>query len=397
MNRTVIVFWKELREVLRDRRVLFSTVISPLLITPLLLWGIGVAVQQRQESAQKQVLPIAVVAPAGGRELISAMERESFVVRRVEGRPQAEALLRNRQVKAAVLLDEQFDQKVRNEGTAQMVVLFDPLNDTSRDAVTRLKALTDALNAQWLQQRLARRFMGAEFVQPIAVRTQALQTENPVGNLILSIFLPYVIVLSAFFGAVSPAFDLVAGEKERGTIETLLATPASRRQIVWGKFLTVAVVCLIAAIFAMLGMLVAFALPTSSRVFMEQASRFSISAQAVGTLLITLLPLAVFYSATLIIISTFARNQKEAQTYLIPLSSLVVLPAVASMFVRTESAIWLSVVPVLNSAIIIKQVLTGIVDIQFVLFSLLVSCAIAAITLQIATRLFERETILLSS
>lgn len=397
MNRTVIVFWKELREVLRDRRMLFSTVISPLLITPLLLWGIGVAVQQRQESAQKQVLPIAVVAPAGGRELISAMERESFVVRRVEGRPQAEALLRNRQVKAAVLLDEQFDQKVRNEGTAQMVVLFDPLNDTSRDAVTRLKALTDALNAQWLQQRLARRFMGAEFVQPIAVRTQALQTENPVGNLILSIFLPYVIVLSAFFGAVSPAFDLVAGEKERGTIETLLATPASRRQIVWGKFLTVAVVCLIAAIFAMLGMLVAFALPTSSRVFMEQASRFSISAQAVGTLLITLLPLAVFYSATLIIISTFARNQKEAQTYLIPLSSLVVLPAVASMFVRTESAIWLSVVPVLNSAIIIKQVLTGIVDIQFVLFSLLVSCAIAAITLQIATRLFERETILLSS
>jgi len=397
MNRTVIVFWKELREVLRDRRMLFSTVISPLLITPLLLWGIGVAVQQRQESAQKQVLPIAVVAPAGGRELISAMERESFVVRRVEGRPQAEALLRNRQVKAAVLLDEQFDQKVRNEGTAQMVVLFDPLNDTSRDAVTRLKALTDALNAQWLQQRLARRFMGAEFVQPIAVRTQALQTENPVGNLILSIFLPYVIVLSAFFGAVSPAFDLVAGEKERGTIETLLATPASRRQIVWGKFLTVAVVCLIAAIFAMLGMLVAFALPTSSRVFMEQASRFSISAQAVGTLLITLLPLAVFYSATLIIISTFARNQKEAQTYLIPLSSLVVLPAVASVFVRTESAIWLSVVPVLNSVIIIKQVLTGIVDIQFVLFSLLVSCAIAAVTLQIATRLFERETILLSS
>lgn len=397
MNRTVIVFWKELREVLRDRRVLFSTVISPLLITPLLLWGIGVAVQQRQESAQKQVIPIAVVAPAGGRELISAMERESLVVRRAEGRPQAEALLRNRQVKAAVLLDEQFDQKIRSEGTAQMVVLFDPLNDTSRDAVTRLKALTDALNAQWLQQRLARRFMGAEFVQPIAVRTQALQTENPVGNLILSIFLPYVIVLSAFFGAVSPAFDLVAGEKERGTIETLLATPASRRQIVWGKFLTVAVVCLMAAIFAMLGMLVAFALPTSSRVFMEQASRFSISAQAVGTLLIILLPLAVFYSATLIIISTFARNQKEAQTYLIPLSSLVVLPAVASMFVRTESAIWLSAVPVLNSAIIIKQVLTGIVDIQFVLLSLLVSCVIAAVTLQIATRLFERETILLSS
>lgn len=397
MNRTLIVFWKELREVLRDPRVLFSTIVSPLLITPLLLWGIGIAIQQRQESAQKQVLPIAVVAPAGEQELMSALEREIFVVHRVEGREQAETLLRNRQVKAAILLDEQFDQKVHNEGTAQMVVLFDPLNDTSRDAVTRLKALTDALNAEWLKQRLARRFMGVEFVQPIAMRTQAMQTQNPAGNLILSIFLPYVIVLSAFFGAVSPAFDSVAGEKERGTIETLLATPASRQQIVWGKYLTVVVVCLMAAVFAMLGMLIAFALPTSSRVFMEQASRFGISASAVGILFITLLPLTVFYSAILIIISTFARNQKEAQTYLIPLSSLIVLPAVASMFVRTESAFWLSAVPVLNSAIIIKQVLTGIVDMRFVLFSLFISCAIAAATLQIATRLFERETVLLSS
>lgn len=397
MNRTFIVFWKELREVMRDRRVLFSTILSPLLITPLLLWGIGMMVKQREESTHREVIPVAVVAPKGGQEMTQAMEGRGFAVRRVEERSQAETLLRNRQVKAVVLLDEQFDQRLYHESTAQVQVLFDPLNDTSRDAVTRLRALTDALNAEWLQRRLARRFMTTEFAQPIAMRTQAIQTENPVGNLILSIFLPYVIVLSAFFGAVSPAFDLVAGEKERGTIETLLATPASRRQVVWGKFLTVAVVCLIAAIFAMLGMLLAFALPTSSRVFMEQAGRFSISVPAIGTLIITLLPLTVFYSATLIIVSTFARNQKEAQTYLIPLSSLVVLPAVASMFVRTESALWLSAVPVLNSAVIIKQVLTGIVDVRFVLFSLLVSCVIAGISLQIATRLFERETVLLSS
>lgn len=397
MNHTMIVFWKELREVLRDRRVLFSTIISPLLMTPLLLWGIGMMVRQREESAQKVVIPVAVVAPGGGQELIAVMKDRGFTVHQTQERQQAEAMLKKRQVGAVVVLDERFDQKLHNESTAQVQVLFDPLSDTSRDALTRLRSLADEFNARWLQKRLARRFIGAEFAQPIAVRTQAIQTEHPAGNLILSIFLPYVIVLSAFFGAVSPAFDLVAGEKERGTIETLLATPASRRQIVWGKFLTVAVVCMTAALFAMIGMLVALALPTSSRVFMEQAGSFSISAQAIALLLVTLLPLTVFYSATLTIISTFARNQKEAQTYLIPLSSLIVLPAVASMFVRTESAIWLSAVPVLNSAIIIKQVLTGIVDTPFVLLSLLISCVVAMVTLQIATRLFERETILLSS
>lgn len=397
MNRTFVVFWKELREVLRDRRVIFSTVVSPLLLTPMLLWGVGMMVRQREESARKVVIPIAVIAPQGGEEFVSALEEGGFAVQRVTERKQAEAMLRNRQVKAVALLDERFDERLHNESTAKVVVLYDPLNDSSRDAVQRLKALSDHLSAEWVQRRLARRFIGREFTQPLAMVTQAIQTENPAGNLILSIILPYVIVLSAFFGAVSPAFDLIAGEKERGTIETLLATPASRRQIVWGKFLTVVAVCMVAAIFAMLGMLLAFATPAGSRIFMEQATRFSLSLPAFGTLLITLLPLTVFYSAVLTIISTFARNQKEAQTYLIPLSTLIVLPAVASMFAHTESGLWYAVVPVLNSAIIIKQVLTGIVEPSFMVLSLLVSVLVAAITLQIATRLFEQETVLLSS
>lgn len=397
MNRTWTVFWKELREVLRDRRVLFSTVVSPLLFTPLLLWGIGLMVQQRVESARKVTIPTAVVAPRGGEGFLQTLEENGFRLQRVVGRERAEAMLRQRQVWAVVLLDEQFDERLQNESTAKVVVLFDPLNESSREAVQRVKMISDQLSAQWVQQRLARRFIGAEFTQPLALVTQPIETENPVGNLFLSIILPYVIVLSGFFGAVSPAFDLIAGEKERGTLETLLATPASRQQIVWGKFLTVAAVCLVAALFAMLGMLLAFSLPASSHLFTEQVGKFNLPPLALVALLITLLPLSVFYSAILTIISTFARNQKEAQTYLIPLSTLVVLPAVASMFARTESGLWLAGVPILNSAMIIKQVLTGVLDPLFVTTSLLASALVAVVSLHIATRLFERETILLSS
>lgn len=397
MNRTWTVFWKELREVLRDRRVLFSTVVSPLLFTPLLLWGIGLMVQQRVESARKVTIPTAVVAPRGGEGFLQTLEENGFRLERVAERERAEAMLRQRQVWAVLLLDEQFDERLQNESTAKVVVLFDPLNESSREAVQRVKTLTDQLSAQWVQQRLAQRFIGAEFTQPLALVTQPIETENPVGNLFLSIILPYVIVLSGFFGAVSPAFDLIAGEKERGTLETLLAAPASRRQVVWGKFLTVATVCMVAALFAMLGMLLAFSLPASSHLFAEQVGKFNLPPLALAALLITLLPLSVFYAAILTIISTFARNQKEAQTYLIPLSTLVVLPAVASMFARTESGLWLAGVPILNSAMIIKQVLTGVLDPAFVTISLLASALVAVVSLHVATWLFERETILLSS
>lgn len=397
MNRTATVFWKELREVLRDRRVLLSTVVSPLLLTPLLLWGIGWMVQQRIESVQKVAIPIAVVAPRGGAEFLQALQAHGFMVQRATDPESAKTMLRQRRVSVVALLDEQFDERLQNESTAKVVVLYDPLNESSRDALQRLQALAEQLSAQWVQQRLARRFIGAEFTRPLALMPQPLETENPVGNLLLSIILPYVIVLSGFFGAVSPAFDLIAGEKERGTLETLLATPASRQQIVWGKFLTVATVCMAAALFAMLGMLLAFSLPTSTHLFAEQAGKFSVSPLALAALLITLVPLSVFYSALLTIISTFARSQKEAQTYLIPLSTLIVLPAVASMFVRTDSGIWPAMVPILNSAMIIKQVLTGILDPTFVALSLLMSALVAIVSLQVATRLFERETVLLSS
>lgn len=397
MNRTATVFWKELREVLRDRRVLLSTVVSPLLLTPLLLWGIGWMVQQRVQSVQKVAIPIAVVAPRGGAAFLQALQAHGFMVQRATDPESAKTMLRQRRVSVAALLDEQFDERLQNESTAKVVVLYDPLNESSRDAVQRLQALAEQLSAQWVQQRLARRFIGAEFTRPLALMPQPLETENPVGNLLLSIILPYVIVLSGFFGAVSPAFDLIAGEKERGTLETLLATPASRQQIVWGKFLTVATVCMAAALFAMLGMLLAFSLPTSTHLFAEQVGKFSVSPLALAALLITLVPLSVFYSALLTIISTFARNQKEAQTYLIPLSTLIVLPAVASMFVRTDAGIWPAMVPILNSAMIIKQVLTGMLDPTFVALSLLLSALVAIVSLQIATRLFERETVLLSS
>jgi len=319
------------------------------------------------------------------------------MVQRATDPESAKTMLRQRRVSVVALLDEQFDERLQNESTAKVVVLYDPLNESSRDALQRLQALAEQLSAQWVQQRLARRFIGAEFTRPLALMPQPLETENPVGNLLLSIILPYVIVLSGFFGAVSPAFDLIAGEKERGTLETLLATPASRQQIVWGKFLTVATVCMAAALFAMLGMLLAFSLPTSTHLFAEQAGKFSVSPLALAALLITLVPLSVFYSALLTIISTFARSQKEAQTYLIPLSTLIVLPAVASMFVRTDSGIWPAMVPILNSAMIIKQVLTGILDPTFVALSLLMSALVAIVSLQVATRLFERETVLLSS
>lgn len=397
MNRTATVFWKELREVLRDRRVLLSTVVSPLLLTPLLLWGIGWMLQQRIESAQKVAIPIAVVAPRGGAEFLQALQAHGFMVQRATDPASAKTMLRQRRVSVVALLDEQFDERLQNESTAKVVVLYDPLNESSRDALQRLQALAEQLSAQWVHQRLARRFIGAEFTRPLALMPQPLETENPVGNLLLSIILPYVIVLSGFFGAVSPAFDLIAGEKERGTLETLLATPASRQQIVWGKFLTVATVCMAAALFAMLGMLLAFSLPTNTHLFAEQAGKFSVSPLALAALLITLVPLSVFYSALLTIISTFARSQKEAQTYLMPLSTLIVLPAVASMVVRTDSGIWPAMVPILNSAMIIKQVLTGILDPAFVALSLLMSALVAIVSLQVATRLFERETVLLSS
>jgi sodium transport system permease protein len=211
-------------------------------------------------------------------------------------------------------------------------------------------------------------------------------------------FIPYVLALSAFSGGMTSATDQIAGEKERGTLETLLVSPASRRQIVTGKFCAVACVCLTSGLLSVVGLIIPLSLHAGGYLF-GGANLGGLSFSVGSALLIALaqIPLALLFSGLLVAISSFSRNPKEASTYQGPLIMLILIPAMGTMFASTDQPISTAFIPIFNSTLMIKQVLAGVHDPSFIMAAILSSIIYAAVGIVIATLIFDNEKILLKT
>src|SRR5205085_493720 len=205
--------------------------------------------------------------------------------------------------------------------------------------------------------------------------------EGKGANEILLSLIPYLVVFLAFVGGVSAAADLIAGEKERNTLETLLISPVPRTKIVLGKFLSLASICLFSSMSGLAGILLASGmhLPGSAALFKDGAG---IGPGAIGAILLVMLPTVALFASVLIAVSAYAKNTREAQTYLSIGSIAVALPSVFSQFLGfTEfgSSRWINAIPVLNASSAIRNALTGRLDATSLALTAGLSAAIALI------------------
>jgi sodium transport system permease protein len=195
-----------------------------------------------------------------------------------------------------------------------------------------------------------------------------------------------------------PAIDLTAGEKERGTIETILCSPVSRVHLVLGKFFMVLTASLFTGLLAILSMGLTFAAGKKILESLEPVNDWglslAISAKAVICVFLMMVPLAVLLSAALLAIALFAKSYKEAQSYLSPLTVFVILPAVVSVLPGVELNAGLALIPVLNTSLISKEIVAGTYHWNYIALIFASSCVYAAAALAVAIRLFQREDVL---
>ena len=207
-------------------------------------------------------------------------------------------------------------------------------------------------------------------------------------------FLPYIVILMALTGAMYPAIDLTAGEKERGTLETLLVSSVNRIDIVLGKFLTVFTASIVTATLAVGSMAVTGMglLGTAS----EVASEFNFSIEPLGVFLMVMamVPLGAIFASLLMTLSLFAKSYREAQSYITPLMFVVIIPAMASLMPDTELNKELAFVPVLNVSMMMKDALMGNIDPGSLVMTMVVNLVLAACGLLLVLRMFQRESVL---
>jgi len=392
----MVVFRKEFKEIFRDSRTTFNIIISPLLITPLLFAIIGVAVQGQVKKAEKETIPVAIVGLAKSPTLQENLKGVPNIEWKEKSRAEAEEAIRKRDIRAAVVIPEDAEQRLAENRTVTLSLLVDEGSQSSMQAGQRLETVIVERGQRVVAQRLIEQGLSSELATPLQIKQQPVTGGGSAATLILTSILPYVLAVSAIMGGVSAANDSVAGEKERGTLETLLVSPASRRDLVLGKFLAVAGVSLVSSLLSVIGLLWPFFVPLKVFEWMTRGG-LTLSPTAIVTMILVQIPLAVLGAGLLLTISTYAKNQKEAQTYLAPVLLVTTVAAMMSMFLKMDSGIIYSAVPILNAALTLKGALEGTLNPVFVAVASVTSFVYAGLAVAISAYLFQKEEVLLKA
>jgi sodium transport system permease protein len=263
----------------------------------------------------------------------------------------------------------------------------------------RLEKFFRDLRDRAIRERLEAKHLPENMVRPFDIKQQNVASPEKVGGALIGGLVPYFIILLCLTGAMYPAMDLTAGEKERGTIETILCSPVSRTHLVLGKFLMVLTASVATGVLSVISMVASFGagkklLQGVANGAADTILQITVTGKAVISVFTMVLPLAVLFSAALLAIALFAKSYKEAQSYISPLMIVVVLPAVAAVLPGVELNTALALVPVLNTSLISKEIMTGTYHWKYIALIFASSCIYAAGAIAIAVKLFQREDVL---
>ncbi len=353
-----IIFRREVRDQVRDRRTLFMIFALPILLYPIL--GLGVikfASALEQKPRQVVVVgteylpktpallntsgdgfdPALFDVPGEAKRLVVRQESASGPWGDQELRQRA---IRDGDVSAVMVIPGDLPAQLQRDNASEIdiPIQYNSVDEPSQITYLRLRELVVRWRESIVDSRLKRDQKSRSYAEPIQVRAEDVATAREVGGSVWGRLFPFLLVMMSLTGAFYPAVDLCAGEKERGTMETLLISPASRSEIVLGKFFTVMLASVTTAVLNLLSMgLTGAQLARQVGAFSAETARASAAPapsviapptiQAAFWMLLLLIPLAAFFSAVCLALAILARSMKEGQYYMTPLY-LVCMPLV---------------------------------------------------------------------
>lgn len=429
---TLIVFAKEMKDILRDRRTLISMVLVPILFYPIISIGMGAVISSQIEKSRAAVHDILVLpegaAPALRESLLAepqirAVPGDSIRALLLEyaradsqiqaswveavfspaGESLADSLkqrvyyaaIAEKWIRAAVELPVGLRARIAAGDSVVMGIFADETDIKSESAGDNIRNWARVVRDSLVDLRLAAEGMDRRALHPYWIASTDVAPIAKKSGVILAMILPYMLMILTMTGGMYPALDITAGEKERNTLETLLAAPVARWELAVGKFLAVLTAGLVTMLLATTSM--TFSMTMGAAQFDSgsgTAIPFAISATTIGWVVLLMIPMSVFFSALLIAVAIAARSFKEGQSYVTPILMGVIIPAMVSFVPGIELNWGLAVVPVVNLCLALKEVLLGIHDPLLIAVVFFSTTVYAAFALFVATRMFERESVL---
>ncbi len=381
-----IVYRKELRDLLRDWRTIMSMVIVPVIVVPILM----LAVVKTATVTMKEKPKVMLLGAEGSPETAAALRGlKKFDL--VQASPDYTNLISNKKIRAAVEIPKDFDAALEGERKSTVRIYTYEGEPKSMLAVQQLEEFFRHRREELVRRRLLERSLPETLVTPYDIERTNVASPRQVGGLVIGMILPYLMIVMCLAGAIYPAVDLTAGEKERGTLETLLCSPVTRTQLVLGKMLVVLTVSLATAVLSISANGTALLYLKSG---LPARVPLSLDPLALAGVCAMMMPLAVFVAALAVAAGLFARSSKEANTYLQPMLLLAIVPAMVAMLPGVEFNYRLGLVPILNISLLCKELLTGACHWGHVLVVFGSMTLYAALAVAAAVALFKRESVL---
>jgi sodium transport system permease protein len=400
LNAVGIVYRKEFTEWVRDRRTLISTVLVPLFLFPIIMVGFSALAVVMVGKAEKETPKIMILGGEDSPQLLAELGKAKDL-EIVPYHANWKEQISDKEIRAAVEIPAGF-QTALEKGAAKTVKIYYYEGELkSRFGAEHIEKALKDYREQVVKDRLSAKNVPAAVLTPFDVRQENVAPPEKVSGATVGGFIGYMVVLLCMTGAMYPAIELTAGEKERGTMETILSSPISRMNLVLGKFLLVLSAALTTAALSVMSMGISF---SALRRFNMSSGRgeaagllLQLGPKAIGSIFMMALPLAVLFSAVLMTIALFAKSYKEAQSYLTPMTFLVVIPAVASLLPGVELTPKLALIPILNTSLVCKEIMTGTYHWSSIAVIFASTCVYAGVALFLAFKTFQRESVLFRS
>ena len=385
---------KEMLDVLRDKKTVVMMLVVPVILYPLIFIGAMQVMAMISSNMEEQNYRIAVDAEDEGAILheLTQYDDSSYTITIVdpESIDDYESALQNEELDVYVHGDVkdgelQYDvyyiSSVTNSSYAMNIVM--DVFDEYREELTRGKIKDAGLDIH-------------EILEPISYQKQdTASNEQSLGSIMGSI-LPFMLVVSLIMGTMYPAIDTTAGERERGTLETILTLPVSNRQLIVSKFLTVAVIGMVSAllnIISMGGIAVYMykVLDMQTDVASFDMGKFY-PAILVGIL--TIFAFSLFISAVTMCVTSFAKSYKEANNYITPLMLVVMFTGYIGFIPNVELTQTMAMIPVANICLLIKNILVFKIDYMIIAMVLISNIAYAVFAILFLSKIYDSEAIL---
>ena len=378
MSKWQTLLVKEIVHLFRDTKTIVQTVVVPTFITPLLIGAVIWYISSIAVDEGKKTYDVAVYDEVNTELTVKLQESDRLNIVLMDSIDQVIDDVTNDNSEIGISFGSDFTSQLENNLSGEVTIYSKNLDNFSQ-AQGIVSDVIDDYDDQIRNERLNNLNVDENFINPITVLDKDLTTNEEFAGSIIGGILAFLFIVYIMSGSMYPAIDLGAGEKERGSLETLLSSPATKFEITMGKLLVVSLTGIVSGLVSVLGISSSLFFIDKIPVQIQETILELINPFMIFSIIILMIPIAIFFASMLLSISFYARSFKEAQSLMGPLNMVIIVPLFLSLGPGMEMDHATALMPLINVGLLTKEILAGSVELIYfieTLFSLLFCAAI---------------------